>query len=256
MHTIDNTFISEDTALTLVRRVCFEFSAAAEKLSHGSPFFHVKNRGFAIFAFGRRDTPRPAVWIKSTTEDQQRLVRENPSLYFVPPYVGVKGWIGLYLNADEPTETALTLLIEEAWRSVTPKSLQNSPAKLPKKHIQYLTTDPAIAREALDRLDSWVKKLPGAVIESRPHSGPCATVRQRVFAYLFDNHHRDGIVSLAFRTTDGAALVKSSSKLYYLPAYIAARGWVAIRVDLAKTPWAKAQRHIEASYHSMVARKH
>ena len=41
---------------------------------------------------------RLAVWCKSTLEEQRRLVADDPEHFFVPPYVGVRGWVGMRLD--------------------------------------------------------------------------------------------------------------------------------------------------------------
>jgi len=59
-------------------------------------------------------------------------------------------------------------------------------------------------------------------------------VRKRTFAYFLDNHHGDGIVAVTCKVMpgDNAALAASQPGRFYLPAYIASRGWVALRLDV------------------------
>jgi hypothetical protein len=39
-----------------------------------------------------------AVWCKATHTTQDLLVSRSPDRYFVPPYVGPSGWVGIYLD--------------------------------------------------------------------------------------------------------------------------------------------------------------
>jgi hypothetical protein len=50
------------------------------------------------------------------------MVAANPRQFFVPPYVGPGGWIGVYL--DKNTDwVELRELLRDGWRLVAPKKL-------------------------------------------------------------------------------------------------------------------------------------
>lgn len=244
-----------DDALARVRQICFDFAGVEEKLSHGAPFFHVKGRGFLSFAGGHHGDGRVAVWCKATLDDQQRLTRSNPTVYFVPPYVGVKGWVGVRVDLDATDFEALAILVEEAWRSVVPKRLEAAEPSPPPKPAVYPTTDPAVAKDALARLTAICDALPGSTVEPSPTQ---TTFRAgaKPFAYLFDNVHRDGVVGVGFRVEreEADALVADDPKRYYRPPYIGARGWVAMRVDVGRVPWKELARRVAES-HRRVAPK-
>ena len=72
----------------------------------------------------------------------------------------------------------------------------------------------------------------------------------KVFAYFLDNHHGDGIVAVTCKVLPGenTALAKAQPARYYLPAYIGARGWVALRLDLGKVDWDEVRELLLASY--------
>ena len=75
-------------------------------------------------------------------------------------------------------------------------------------------------------------------------------VRKKTFAYFLDNHHGDGIVSLACKVLPGEhkALVEAQPRRFYLPAYIGSRGWVALRLDVGKVDWDEVRDLLLASY--------
>lgn len=239
------TASTADEALAKLRAICFDFGGVEEKLSHGAPFFHVRGKGFAIFAGDHRGE-RAAAWCRASMEEQRRLTRLDPSRYFVPPYVGVKGWVGVRLRGDEDFE-ALPTLVEEAWLGVAPKSLQSAAPKPPTASPSYPRTDPEVAKAALARITAFCQSLPNTVAEL---AAGHATFRvgKRPYAYFLDNHHRDGIIAVCFRDTDGAALIASSPKRYYSPAYIGPKGWVAMRVDLGRVPWSELERRVRQSH--------
>ena len=75
-------------------------------------------------------------------------------------------------------------------------------------------------------------------------------VRKKVFAYFLNNHHNDGIISIACKVLpgDNKVLCDRDSKLFYLPAYIGPRGWVAMRLDQGKVDWEDVAELMLGSY--------
>jgi hypothetical protein len=86
--------------LDRLRRICLALPDASEKLSHGEPTFWAGKRMFASFAnaANHHGGGRHAVWVKATHATQDLLVTRSPDRYFVPPYVGPSGWVGVYLD--------------------------------------------------------------------------------------------------------------------------------------------------------------
>jgi hypothetical protein len=81
-------------------------------------------------------------------------------------------------------------------------------------------------------------------------------VRKKTFAYFLDNHHGDGIVAVTCKVLpgDNKALVDAQPRRFYLPAYIASRGWVALRLDTGKIDWDEVRELLLGSY-ALVAPK-
>jgi hypothetical protein len=108
--------------LERVRQICTEFPETTERLSHGEPTFFVRKRVFAMFADNHHNDGRIAVWLPAPPGLQETLIESAPETYFRPPYVGVRGWIGIELAniSDED----LAFHIRDGWRLVAPKKLQ------------------------------------------------------------------------------------------------------------------------------------
>lgn len=75
-------------------------------------------------------------------------------------------------------------------------------------------------------------------------------VRKKTFSYFLDNHHGDGIVAVTGKVLSGdnKALVEAQPDRFYLPAYVASRGWVALRLDLGKIDWEEVRELLLGSY--------
>lgn len=81
-------------------------------------------------------------------------------------------------------------------------------------------------------------------------------VRKKPFAYYLDNHHGDGIVGVTCKVLPGEnkSLVEAQPERFYPPAYLASRGWVALRLDRGKVDWLEVKELLSGSY-AMIAPK-
>ncbi len=159
----------EDAALERVRRICIGFPGGEEKLSHGAPSFHVRGKMFVMFVDDHHADGRLAVWCKATHETQQRLVRADPERFFVPPYVGVKGWVGVRLDRPQTDWIELAILVEEGWTSIAPKSFTREGAVVPPTPARpppvRAKTDAKAARAALAKLEKICLAHPQLTME-------------------------------------------------------------------------------------------
>ena len=97
---------------------------SSEKLSHGEPTFFVRKKVFTMFANNHHNDGHIAVWLPAAPGMQSLLISDAPETYFKPPYVGVRGWVGVELSRIGDEE--LTSLIRDAWCLIAPKSLKTA----------------------------------------------------------------------------------------------------------------------------------
>ena len=83
------------------------------------------------------------------------------------------------------------------------------------------------------------------------------TVRKKTFAYYMNDHHGDGKVCVAAKVApgDNTALAKAQPERFYLPAYIASRGWVALRLDVKRVDWEEVRELVYDSYRRIAPKK-
>ncbi len=110
-----------DNQLERVRRICTSLPETSEKLSHGEPTFFVNKKVFVMFANNHHNDGHIAVWLPVPTGVQAGLIETDPEIFFKPPYVGVKGWIGIEL--DRISDEDLSFHIQVAWELIAPKRL-------------------------------------------------------------------------------------------------------------------------------------
>ena len=105
-----------------LRALCMALPAVTEKLSHGEPAWFAGAKQFANTADHHHDD-RLAVWCAAPTMTQEMLVKADPARFFRPPYVGHRGWIGVYLDVPNVDWEELASIIANAYRQVAPKRL-------------------------------------------------------------------------------------------------------------------------------------
>jgi hypothetical protein len=114
---------TNDQLLDRIRQMCLAFPETNERPSHGMPTFFVRDRkSFVTFTDNHHNDGRLALWCHAPEGVQAMLVESNPQQFFVPPYVGHRGWIGVRLDRH-PDWDVITDIIGDAYRMVAPKRL-------------------------------------------------------------------------------------------------------------------------------------
>jgi hypothetical protein len=110
-------------ALERVRAICMAFPETEERLSHGAPtFFAGGKKTFVMFLDDHHGDGRLAIWCRAPPGVQGTLVDEEPGRFFVPPYVGTRGWVGVRLDVDVDWDEVAGI-VEDGFREVAAKRL-------------------------------------------------------------------------------------------------------------------------------------
>jgi hypothetical protein len=109
--------------LQRVRALCLALPETNERPSHGAPTFFVRDkRAFVMYLDNHHDDGRLALWCAAPEGMQAALVDAVPEHYFVPPYVGHRGWLGVRLDRELSWDE-IAGAIEDAYLTVAPKRL-------------------------------------------------------------------------------------------------------------------------------------
>lgn len=120
--------ISENV-LAKLREICLVFPEAVEdNAGVGSPAFKVRGKIFAMHHGScRADRTKShgedsSLWCKAPAGVQQILVGSDPERFFVPPYVGHHGWVGVWLDDNTDWEQIVEI-VDDSYRMTAPKRL-------------------------------------------------------------------------------------------------------------------------------------
>jgi hypothetical protein len=112
-----------DDPLEQLRRIALALPETVERLSHGEPSFFVRGKKQYVMYADHHHDDRLAFWCNAPAGIQAELVTTAPDRYFVPPYVGHRGWVGVYLDVPNVDWDEIAELVEDGYRMVAPKSL-------------------------------------------------------------------------------------------------------------------------------------
>lgn len=115
-----------------MRGLCLALPETSERPSHGAPTFFIRGkRSFVMYLDDHHGDGRLALWCAAPVGAQDELVESAPERYFVPPYVGYRGWVGLRLDRDAGWDE-VAAVIEDAYLAVAPRRLAEAVRRAPR----------------------------------------------------------------------------------------------------------------------------
>jgi hypothetical protein len=112
-----------ERALNRIRKMCLAFPETSERLSHGAPTFFVRDKkAFLMVLTDHHGDGRFAIWCAAADGMQRMLVDADPERFFVPPYFGHRGWLGVRLDRALDWDE-LAGIAEDAYAEVAPAKL-------------------------------------------------------------------------------------------------------------------------------------
>lgn len=106
-----------------LQKICMALPEAEERETWDIPTYRIRGK---IFALESAIDDRRAVWCKAQAGSQELLVGADPDRFFVPPYLGHKGWVGMWLDTNSHGRVdwkEVTELVRRSYRLIAPKKL-------------------------------------------------------------------------------------------------------------------------------------
>ena len=103
-----------DPLVERVRAMCMSYPDAAETTSWGRPTFKAGKKIFVVMS-SSMDRPYSIVF-KPDADERPALVQD--ARFFIPPYWGPSGWLGIDIDGPATDWTELSELIDTSFRQV------------------------------------------------------------------------------------------------------------------------------------------
>ena len=216
-----------------LREACLWLPGAEEFISHGSPSFRVRGKTFATYVVNHHGDGRVAVWLNVGPDSQQLRVLTEPEHFFVPPYVGPRGWLGVIL--DRGIEwNRIAGLIREAYEKSAPSELlrlvgETPPIKAPARAPSASEIDPWKSPRALAvlaKLRTIALSLPEAK-EGKQFGQPVWLAGKKTFAMA--RYTGKQLTLLFWVGVDQQGLLATDPR-FKTPPYFGHLGWIALDV--------------------------
>ena len=224
---------------------------AEEFLSHGSPNFRVRGgKTFAVYAVNHHGDGRVALWLNSLPGAQELHVGAEPKHFFVPPYVGPRGWLGVNLDQGIAWKRVAEL-VREAYEKVAVPALRarigKTPVlKAPDKKLSASDIDPMKSPRAagvLKRVRKICLGLPEAN-ETVQFGHPVWQAGKKTFAMA---RHDGTRLTLCFWVGVEQQGLLTADARYEIPPYMGHNGWIALDVS-AGCDWQEVETLALHSY--------
>ena len=233
-----------------VREVCLSFPDTEEVLSHGSPDFRVSGKNFATYVINHHGDGHVALWLRSPPGAQQLYTEMEPEYYFVPPYVGPKGWLGVELNTGLSWKGIATR-VQEAYLEVAPASLGKTLGDPPivagkVTPLRPEQIDPYLRKRAMTvvaELEELCLALPETLRASQ-FGSPVWKAGKKTFC---STHHRQGRLQLSFRVGPEQQQALSLDPRFTIPPFTGHNGWIELDVE-DHAPWDEIEALMLTSY--------
>jgi predicted DNA-binding protein (MmcQ/YjbR family) len=219
-----------------VREACLWLPEAEEFISHGSPNFRVRGKTFASYVVNHHGDGRVALWLNALRDSQQLRVLAEPKHFFVPPYVGPRGWLGVILDRGLEWDR-IPALIREAYEKSAPSELQarigripqiKAPAKTPSAiEIDPLKSPRAVA--VLAKLRAICSALPESS-EGKQFGHPVWLAGKKTFAMA---RYTGNQFTLSYWVGVDQQGLLTADPRYQIPPYFGHHGWIALDVTKA-----------------------
>jgi len=238
------------TVYDVVREICLGMPETEEVVSHSFPHFRVAGKGFATYSVNHHGDEKVALLLNTSIEHQQMLVDSAPKIFFVPPYSGPQGWVGIELNKglswDRVSKLTWEAYIRMAPRSllktVQPVHVQQPTQKMTAEDINPLKSKKN--QKILQQLRSICLALP-EVVEDSQFGNPAFRAGKKSFCNLSGREQRTRLQ--VWVGPERQLSLTSIDDRFSIPAYVGHNGWIDL--DLTNNQnWEEIKKFLLISY--------
>jgi len=218
-----------------VQQLCLAFPEAEEFNSHGSLSYRVRGgKVFAYYVVNHHGDGRIALVLRTPSDMQDAHVRAEPAHFFVPPYVGPSGWLGVRLDNGLAWKRVAPI-VRAAYEEVAPAKIRSqlkaTPAVPAPKRVPTLAElDPKNSPRGKQVLASMRKiclALPDTS-EGLQFGHTVWRAGKKAFAQAYCRGAR---WQVSFWVGVDAQWLYTKDSRYTIPPYMGHNGWIALDVS-------------------------
>lgn len=241
-----------------VRQLCLAFPETEELISHGMPNYRVRGKKiFAMFAVNHHGDGRIALWLNTPAQMQEVALDAEPKHFFVPPYVGPSGWLGVRLDNGLAWKRVAPI-VRAAYEKVAPAKLASQLKKTPsvpapRQRITVADIDPKNTprgKQILASLRKICLALP-ETSESAQFGHPVWLAGKKAFALVKSHEDRWWV---NFWVGVHAQLLMTDDSRFSIPAYMGHNGWIALDITRKHNEQELRQLALESYRHFALKR--
>ncbi|HXH91038.1 MAG TPA: MmcQ/YjbR family DNA-binding protein [Thermoanaerobaculia bacterium] len=109
--------------LRKVSDICLAFPEATVERHGSHATFRVRKKVFAYFLDNHHGDGIVSVCVKTRLGENQDLARDQPSRFYLPAYIGPRGWVGVRLDFPKVSWNEVAAFIASSFAIVAPKTL-------------------------------------------------------------------------------------------------------------------------------------
>jgi predicted DNA-binding protein (MmcQ/YjbR family) len=241
---------AQRTISDVVREIMARFPEVEEFESHGFPTFRVRGKIFATYAINHHGDGRVALNLMAPRGAQAAFVKMQPRVYFVPPYVGPRGWLGIELDKGLAWD-AIRDHVRDAYEMaapvelvrVAPKDFRVWPPTRKFRPEEIDRFQGKAARAVLKKLNAICSRLPETEPSTR-FGSPIWKVGTKTFAGA---HNYTGRLNLTFWVGAAQQAKLRNDKLFGVSRYTGHNGWIDLEVE-DEQDWKQIEQLVLESY--------
>lgn len=238
------------TISDVVHDIMMSLPETEQVASHGIPTYRVANKTFAHYTINHHGDGRVALNLIAPKGAQELFTKMDSKIYFVPPYTGPKGWLGVNLDQGLDWSTVCEH-VHDAYELVAPPNLVDAldrafKVQPPTRKFRPEEIDPFLGKRPKAILKK-LKAICSALPETQPDTQFGAPVWKAGKKTFVTAHYWLGRLKLSFRVGSERQAELSTDNRYEVSPYTGVHGWIDLDVE-DHEDWTEIEPLILESY--------
>lgn len=220
--------MTKRTISDAVHDLCSSLPDVECNRNHGFPDYRILGKVFAQYAVNHHGDGRVALWLNAAEGSQENFTVMDSEAYFVPPYLGPRGWLGMNLDKgldwDEIQIQVAEAYLHTAKSNVPIEEIVPDvpPPNAPIDPIEFDAFNAPVNKKKLEQIRAICLALPETT-EGRQFGTPAFKAGKKTFATAYVLG--DLVCSEIWVGRDQQPALIQDSR-FVVPRYTGHNGWI------------------------------